>query len=215
MLQLQHPATKRRALLIQSDMDVDSDGSDSDRVPEVDGRSATFQPFTNYKWPKKTAVPNPFLAPREEKLKGLETDLAAAADPQRKEQLRKLIKDARYDIADLKAHSFLIAAADPYVVLPGSLIAQNGQPFAPHVGDFCVVIWKDELYPAIVGDIGPSVKIGEASLRIAKEINASLHRGKPAGEQPEGDVPRFPRHCGKNARAAGPRHVVVALPDTA
>lgn len=174
VLELRHPATKRRVLLIQADMDVDSDGSDSDRMPEVDGISATFQPFTNYKWPKKTAVPNPFLAPREERLRQLEAELASPGiSAPRREQLRRLAKDARYDVADLKAHSFLVAAADPYIVLPASLVSPAGQPFSPRVGDFGVVIWKDKIYPALVGDIGPALKIGEASLRIAREINAA------------------------------------------
>ena len=36
ILELTDPDTKRKALLIQSDMDVDSDGSDPDRLNEVD-----------------------------------------------------------------------------------------------------------------------------------------------------------------------------------
>src|SRR5439155_761929 len=34
------------------------------------------------------------------------------------------------------------------------------------------VIFADAVYPAIVGDIGPNDRVGEASLRIAKQINA-------------------------------------------
>jgi len=34
------------------------------------------------------------------------------------------------------------------------------------------VIFGDAIYPAIVGDVGPNDKVGEASLRIAKELNA-------------------------------------------
>ncbi|HWB60004.1 MAG TPA: hypothetical protein VG733_10960, partial [Chthoniobacteraceae bacterium] len=37
-------ASKRHALLIQAAMEVDTDGSDSDRVPVVDSNSSTFQP---------------------------------------------------------------------------------------------------------------------------------------------------------------------------
>jgi hypothetical protein len=33
------------------------------------------------------------------------------------------------------------------------------------------VIYGDGIYPAIVGDIGPNDKVGEASFRIAKQIN--------------------------------------------
>jgi hypothetical protein len=41
------------------------------------------------------------------------------------------------------------------------------------VGDYALVIFGDRIFPAIVGDIGPSDKAGEASLRIAKEINGT------------------------------------------
>src|SRR5260370_3236980 len=39
-------------------------------------------------------------------------------------------------------------------------------------GDYALVVFADVVYPAIVGDIGPNDKVGEASLRIAKQINA-------------------------------------------
>jgi hypothetical protein len=39
------------------------------------------------------------------------------------------------------------------------------------VGDYAVVVFGDRIYPAIVGDVGPSDKVGEASLRIAQQIN--------------------------------------------
>jgi hypothetical protein len=39
------------------------------------------------------------------------------------------------------------------------------------VGDYALVIFADAVYPAIVGDVGPNDKAGEASLRIAKQIN--------------------------------------------
>jgi len=176
LLEIEHPQTKRRTLLIQSDMDVDTDGSDSDRVANVDGSSPTFQPMTNYKWPKQSATPNPFLAPREARLTQLEADLAVAPRDMtaaKREQLKNQIGAARYEVSELKKQSFLVAAVDPYVVLPGSMMTgQGNKPFAPRLGDYCVVIFKNTLYPAIIGDIGPSMKIGEASLRIAHEINA-------------------------------------------
>ena len=75
-------------------------------------------------------------------------------------------------IAELKARSFLIAQADPFVVLPLSTRKYlKTDPFIPKVGDYCVVIYEDRMYPAIVGDYGPTTKVGEASLRIAKELN--------------------------------------------
>ena len=39
-------------------------------------------------------------------------------------------------------------------------------------GDYALVIFGNSIYPALVGDVGPNDKVGEASLRIAKEINA-------------------------------------------
>ena len=35
-----------------------------------------------------------------------------------------------------------------------------------------MVVFGDKIYPAIIGDVGPADKAGEASLRIAKEVNA-------------------------------------------
>src|SRR4029077_14258957 len=53
VLQLQHPQTHRKALLLQADMDVDCDGSDGDRMPVGAGAPTNFKPFTSYRWPKK------------------------------------------------------------------------------------------------------------------------------------------------------------------
>jgi hypothetical protein len=172
ILELQHAQTKRRALFVQADMDVDTDGSDPDRVPEVDGASPTFQPFTSYRWGRKTTNPSSFVGPREAKIKNYEAELASgSAGVQRREDLRQAIGELRTEVSDLKKYSFLIGAEDPFIVLPGSLFSKNKGPFAPSVGDYCVVAYQKNLYPAIVGDVGPSNLIGEASLRICKEIS--------------------------------------------
>ncbi len=173
LLELQHPKTDRRALLVQSDMDSDTDGSDSDRMPEVEGASSTFQPFTSYYWAKKTDKPSPFIAPRETKIKAWEAELATpAVTAARKSELRDAMAKARDEIGYLKQSSYLIAAADPYIVLPGAMWYKSKPgPFKPRVGDYCVVIYGKTLYPAIVGDVGPMNVVGEASLRLGKEIN--------------------------------------------
>lgn len=173
VLELQNPATKRRALLIQASMEVDTDGSDSDRVPNVDGSSSTYQPMTSYKWTKTTAAVNPFLASSADRLRRYEQEFALkTTSPDRSNSLRDdLIPEARYVLAQLKKNSFLVAADDPYISLPGSLMSQDYEPYTPRIGDYCVVIYNNTLYPAIVGDAGPNYKIGEASLRICKEIN--------------------------------------------
>ena len=180
LLELQDAKTKRRALFIQSDMDSDTDGSDSDRVPEVEGASSTFQPSTSYRWAKKTERPNALIAPRETKLRLWEMELTAnGLSAARKEELREAMSRTRAEIADMKTFSFLVAAADPYIVLPGAMVAKHRSgAFKPAVGDYCVVIFGKTIYPAIVGDVGPMNLVGEASLRIGKQINP-----KTTGEQ--------------------------------
>jgi hypothetical protein len=168
ILQLRHPESHRRALLLQADMDVDADGSDSDRLPAGSGVSANFKPFTSYRWSKKTPAANPYLAPTEERLRRYETELAnKSTGPDRKKELKGGISAARDEIESLKKFSFLIGATDPYIVLPGNFAKADGGK----AGDYAVVVFGTAIYPAIVGDVGPSDKTGEASLRIAKEIS--------------------------------------------
>lgn len=169
VLRLRHPDTNRKAILLQADMDVDADGSDSDRLPGGSAASPNFKPFTSFRWAKKTNAPNPYLAPSEERLRKAEVEYeqrSLSAD--RKKELRAGIGQLRDEITTLRKFSFLIGATDPYIVLPSGFArgADGGK-----VGDYAVVIFGDKIYPAVVGDIGPADKVGEASLRIAKEIN--------------------------------------------
>jgi hypothetical protein len=168
VLQLRHPESKRRAVLLQADMDVDADGSDSDRLPAGSGVSPNFKPVTSFRWPKKSPIPNSYLPPLEEKLKRYEAELLVKGTAaERKRELKGAISQLRDEIESLKRYSFLIGATDPYIVLPMGL----GKADGGKVGDYALVIFADRIFPAIVGDIGPSDKAGEASLRIAKEIN--------------------------------------------
>lgn len=170
VLQLRHPETKRRVVLLQADMDVDADGSDADRLPAGSGTSANFKPVTSYRWPKKSQLPNPYIGPAEERLKRYENELSAKSTAvDRNKDLKAGIAAVRDEIETLKKFSFLIGAADPYIVLPGGL----GKADGGKIGDIALVVFGDRIFPAIVGDIGPSDKAGEASLRIAKEINAA------------------------------------------
>ncbi len=169
ILQLDHPQTHRKALLLQADMDVDADGSDGDRVPGGHGVSTNFKPFTSYRWAKKSPAVNPYLPPTEEKLKRYDDEAAQkTTTAERKRDLNGAIRQLRDEVASLKKFSFLIGATDPYIVIPGAFArAHEGAK----VGDYAVVIFGDAIYPALVGDIGPNDKVGEASLRIAKEMN--------------------------------------------
>ena len=170
VLQLQHPQSHRKALVLQAEMDVDADGSDGDRMSLGTGAPANFKPFTSYRWPKKTPAPNPYLAGTEEKLKHAEEEYAlATTNPVRKRDLRNIIAELRSEVATLKKYSFLIGATDPFIVVPGTF-THASDPVK--IGDYALVIVGDAIYPAIVGDVGPNDKVGEASLRIAKQINS-------------------------------------------
>lgn len=169
VLLLRHPDTHRKAILLQADMDVDADGSDSDRLAAGSGASPNFKPFTSFRWPKKTNAPNPYLGPTEERLHKAEAEFVQkTATPERKKDLRAAIGQMRDEITTLKKFSFLIGTTDPYIVVPSGFArsTEGGK-----VGDYAVVIFGDKIYPAVVGDVGPADKVGEASLRISKEIN--------------------------------------------
>ena len=172
ILELTYPQSARKVLLIQSDMDVNADGSDSDRTVEVDGSSANFQPYTSYRWPKRTDQPSEFLGDWQNKLKQTETELTLkTVSAERKKALHEQIETLQREIGDLKHFSFLISKADPFVVLPGFILRQANHAFLPKLGDYVVVIYGDKLYPAVLGDVGPSYKIGEGSLRLATQLD--------------------------------------------
>ncbi|GAA5119215.1 glycoside hydrolase family 75 protein [Luteolibacter yonseiensis] len=167
-------ANGRKVFFMQAEMDVVSDGSDGDRLPAMPDEivnSPHYQPFTSYGWPKKTATPNPMVEGWERRVTAAQKELAAAATPAaRKAWLRDRIQYLKRGIDDLKGRSFLIADYDPFIVIPINLLGANDS-FTPKVGDYAVVVYDKKLYPSIVGDGGPVFKVGEASLRMAKEIN--------------------------------------------
>lgn len=174
MIHLQSPTSKRRVFLMQAEMDVVSDGSDGDRLPSMPDaivNSTNYQPFTSYGWKKQSTTPNPMIAGWEKRVTNATVELAAPTTTnERKTWLRERIAYLKRGISDLKARSFLIAEHDPFIVMPIHLLTANDS-YAPKIGDYAVVIHKGKLYPCIVGDGGPTYKVGEASLRLAKELN--------------------------------------------
>ncbi len=176
VLELTHPETAEKALLIQGEMDVVSDGSDGDRVPEFDSEIANsdnYQPFTSYYWKKVTDKPNPMLPKWERRLAdAIATSKSEGLSASRLRDAKNLVAERKNEVARMKSQSWLIARADPFIVIPLSLHAYGSSyDFGPRIGDYAVVIHGKKLLPAIVGDAGPSWLTGEASLRIAKEIN--------------------------------------------
>ena len=163
MLELEHPQSKRKVFLMQADMDVVSDGSDGDRLPTMPDKivnSAYYQPFTSYGWKKTGRVENPMIA-------GWRKMLEKAKSGGDSSEVQRLTAG----IEDLKRRSFLIAEYDPFIVIPVDILGDRVSAWGPNVGDYVAVIYGKKVYPAIVGDGGPAFKAGEASLRMAKELN--------------------------------------------
>lgn len=192
VLLLQHPESGRRCIFLQADMDVVTDGSDPDRAPNLSDydtarTSDWFLPQTAYTWAGPPKSPNPFLKYypgalerldyyRAQFQKEAETDkgriwrlLISAVDAQ-KARMRTagLSEDT---IRGLKNSRSLLGAEDPFVVLPLNWFSGSSSPWSPRMGDYAAVIYKSKIYPAIVGEAGPTFKTGEASLKIARAIN--------------------------------------------
>lgn len=167
-------ANGRKVFLMQAEMDVVSDGSDGDRLPVMPDEivnSPNYQPFTSYGWPKVSQTANPMVVGWEKRLASAQKELAdRGTSADRKAWLKDRIVYLKKGIADLKSRSFLIAEYDPFIVIPVNLLTAS-DPFAPEVGDYAVVVHGGKIYPSIVGDGGPTFKVGEASLRMALEIN--------------------------------------------
>lgn len=171
ILELKSPETERKALLIVGDMDVNVDGSDGDRNVEIDDSGRFFQPQTSYRWPRATDRIPPLLVKTQNRIADLKKELAAGGlSATRKKELQDSIAHLTRTASDLKSSSFLISSTDPSIVVPGFMLKEN-DAYSPSIGDYAAVIHDGVVYPAIVGDAGPSSKVGEASLRLARQIN--------------------------------------------
>jgi hypothetical protein len=171
ILHLQHPQSGRRAIVASGDMDLNVDGSDGDRNVEIDGSSPFFQPQTSYRWPKQTERPNQFLARSEARLAEVRQELTTPKlDPAQKKSLENSREILTNRIAELKRWSFLISDTDPFIVLPGFMLRNPEGDYAPRLGDYAAVLFDGKIYPAILGDAGPSFKMGEASMRLCRAI---------------------------------------------
>lgn len=172
ILEIKSPDTGRKGLLIVGDMDVNVDGSDGDRNVVVDDSGRFFQPQTSYRWPKTTDRVNPLLTKTRARIEELKKELAEPGTPSaRKREIQGALPHLTRTVNDLKSFSFLVSSADPSIVVPGFMLKGNS-PYTPSIGDYAAVIYNGVIYPAIVGDAGPSAKVGEASLRLCKQINS-------------------------------------------
>ncbi len=184
ILELSNPTTSRRGVLIQAIMNVNTDGSDGDRNLPIDRLSSTFQPQTNYRWGKKSDRPNPCLRDEESRLALTTAELARGTmTPKEKETLEARRDAAKATIAELKRWSFLAGTSDPFIVLPSFMVGKSADQ--PVIGDYAVVVSHGTVYPAILGDMGPNSKIGEASLRICREIMPESGADRRPTSRPE------------------------------
>ncbi len=165
ILEIEAPGTGRKVLWVQADMDVVSDGSDGDRLPDMPEKvknSDHYQPMTSYRWRKLGTTPNPLLPHWEERVAKLSKDMKANA---------AALQHARNVVHDLKKYSFLLAEYDSFIVVPLTFKNGGNEAYRPQLGDYAAVVVGDRVFPAIVGDFGPRFKAGEASLRLARLIN--------------------------------------------
>lgn len=184
ILNLENRKTSRRALLIQAIMNVNTDGSDGDRNLEIDKLSTTYQPQTNYRWPKTGQHLNPCLREFESRLALLDAEISTGT--MTTEQKAAFIREQSYvkaTIDELKRWDFLVGTADPFIVLPSFMVGKS--PGQPSIGDYAVVICHGKLYPAILGDLGPGTKIGEASLRLCRQIEPKSGAERRPVSRPE------------------------------
>jgi len=184
ILDLVNKATARRALLIQAIMNVNTDGSDGDRNLAIDKLSATYQPQTNYRWAKTGSHPNSCLRDFESRLALIGAELSSGnLTAEDRVRLTKELGYTKATIEELKRWDFLVGSADPFIVLPSFMVSKTvGQP---SIGDYAVVIAHGVIYPAILGDLGPNSKIGEASLRICREIDGQSGAERRPSSRPE------------------------------
>ncbi|MDG1357806.1 MAG: glycoside hydrolase family 75 protein [Akkermansiaceae bacterium] len=175
ILNLKHPDTGQRVMLMQAEMDVVSDGSDGDRLPVMPDKivnSTNYQPLTSYGWRKTGKSPNPLIAGWKNRIRKADAEIARAdTKDDRRAWLQSRVLKIKREIKDMESRSFLVADYDPFIVMPINMLTAIGNSEAVRVGDYAVVIYEGKVYPTIVGDAGPSYKVGEASLRFCKQIN--------------------------------------------
>ncbi len=198
IMDLVHPETGRKALLIQAGMDVVTDGSDPDRAGGLEDYHAAltsdwFQPYTGYVWGRATKK-NPFAGYYDERISEL-VELKAEVEKRNLElpirAWRKVMEVYQEEIEYLervkKNNSWglghnprsVVAALDPIIVLPRNWFGKNA---AIGHGDYALVVYGDRVIPTMVAEAGPTYKIGEASLKLAWKINKEASGKKRAAD---------------------------------
>lgn len=228
VLRLKHPTTQRALLLIQADMDVDTDGSDPVRYStEADYAdslvSHSFLPMLSYRWdrPAGTAHPLlPYFKTAAEQLTQYQAEVRAGlenntfplwqrsvmrcVDEACEKEVQKIrqnfIRTERghipENVKDMRTSSSLLGPYDPFIVIPSNWFGKGQNPATQiGIGDLALVIVNKVIYPALVADAGPKAQVGEASLKICRQIE--------------------PKSSGVYRAVNGPKATYIVFPHTA
>lgn len=207
-------------LLLQTDMDVDTDGTDPLRFPNVEDYSQaliskTYQPQLSYSWwggnslPKNPLIDyygkaNQYLLERIDEFKNQAENAAAfhekrawSSIAEETEDLAKLysgMAEKYQSVNDDKRRS-LVGEKDPFIVIPRNWDKHNKSDKTGTIERGCLaaVIVDGTVYPAIVGDSGIEYKMGEASLLIAKTVNKNASGLSRAVTGPKATYIIFPK----------------------
>lgn len=193
VLNLRDEKSGRKAVLFQSDMDVDTDGTDPVRKAKLEDYdeeriSRSFLPRLAYGWPNAEKAVSPFLAYPGSLLPGLKRVQALVNEEQAKdrrgtvwpkiaqvcaEQIDRVTKISQNKdlIEDLTLRRFPLSVEEPFVVIPGSWKYTAADPHGLTMGCQGVVIVNSKAFPCMLADSGPEEKCGEASLRLCKAVN--------------------------------------------
>ena len=225
VLDLQDPDTKRTAILFQSDMDSDTDGTDPKRYPGIESypaalTDADFQPTLAYTWSENGLPPNPMigfysgvgesalqwranLADQKAKAGNVAErfmiDQLLAGCTRQVSAMEALLKQYKGPEAedDLARVRSLVGEKDPFIVVPQAWLKKDASlDFA--VGDCAIVIYGGQVLPAIIGDTGPCEKCGEVSLKLAQAVNPKATANFAAVSEPCATYLVFPGTARKN-----------------
>lgn len=199
VLNLTDARTGQRAVLIQADMDVDTDGTDPARLWQLkdydDARiSGSFQPVLAYSWANSGSDANPFIDYYKStltQLRGMKNQLDMAAEKDLapvwtdlgkafEEKINALNRKAQVYGDDLRNRRSLIASLDPFIVIPMNWVDKESSAFKMQVGDLVAVIYERHIYPCIIGDTGPNTQVGEGSQKLARALRADASGKKSA-----------------------------------
>jgi len=160
--------------------------ADGDRNLAIDRLSATFQPQTNYRWPKTGDHPKPLPArdriPDGPPLRGTRERIPDSGKQGLSDKRTRLPEGHRP--RNSGAGTFSWERPTPFIVLPSFMVGKS--PGQPGIGALRrSLIVRGKLYPAILGDLGPGSKIGRPPCASAVPSDPAFG-GRQASPQSSG-----------------------------